>query len=144
MIKRLINGAAIAVIFFMLAACDKTPPEEAILANIKASQKAVENRDAGDAVKYLADNFSGNRGMDKQELRRMLAVIFLRHKNINVVITRMDIKINEYDPSTATMEGVVVATGADRLLPSDGRIFKVNGDWVLQNDEWKLAKISWE
>lgn len=142
--KRSTLSLVMAFIAIMLAACGKTPPEEAILANIKASQKAVENRDAGDAVKYLTDNFSGNRGMDKQELRRLLAVIFLQHKNINVVITRMDIKVNEYDPSTATMEGVVVATGADRLLPSDGRIFKVNGDWILQNDEWRLSKISWQ
>lgn len=125
-------------------ACSRTPPEEAILSNIKSMQQAAENKEARGAVKYLADNFSGNRGIDKTGLRRILAGVFLRHQNINVAITRMDIEVKTEDPFSAIMNGVVILTGAENILPQDGRVYKVTGEWQLQDDEWILVRAQWE
>lgn len=129
----------------LLSGCNEpSSPEAAIRAKIEAAQQAVEDKDAREAVASLADDFSGNHGMDKQALRRLLAVLFLQHKNIHVVITRLDIKINEYDASTAKMEAVVLATGAERLLPKDGRMLQISGDWLNIDDDWQLKNISWK
>jgi hypothetical protein len=125
-------------------ACSRTPPEEAILSNIKSMQEAAENKEARSAVKYLADNFSGNREIDKTGLRRILAGVFLRHQNINVAITRMDIEVKAEDPFSAMMNGVVILTGAENILPQDGRVYKVSGEWQLQDDEWMLVRAQWE
>lgn len=126
------------------AGCSRTSPEEAIRANIKAAQQAVEERDASDAVEHVAEHFLGNGRLTRQDLRRMLIGIFLRHQNINVVITRMDVNVNPHDPMSADMEGVVVATGAQNLLPQDGRIYKISGEWQDIDGEWMLVRLDWE
>ena len=141
--KHFFGCCAVCVILFLLS-CSKSVPEEAILANIESMQQGLEERKASKSIEFMAESFVGSHGLDKKTLRKVLIGQFLRHKNITVVITRMDIEVNPNDPSSATMEGVVVATGADRYLPKDGHIYKVRGDWQQQDDEWVLLRLSWE
>ncbi|MBN1378388.1 MAG: hypothetical protein JXA04_04055 [Gammaproteobacteria bacterium] len=132
------------LLFFIVSACSKTAPEEAILANIQSMQEAAENKKPRAAVEYLSENFSGNRGIDKTSLRRIMAGIFLQHKNIHVVITRMDIEVNPQDPFSAQMDGVVILTGAENIFPQDGRVYQVTGEWQYQDDEWMLVRAQWK
>jgi hypothetical protein len=134
----------LVLLIVITAGCSKTPPEEAIHANIKAARQAIVDRNAGDAVEVLAEDFVGNDRWDKQELRRFLTGAFLRHKNINVVITRMDVEIDPGDPKSATMQGTAVATGARNILPQDGRIFKLDGEWRHTDGDWRLVRLKWE
>ena len=107
-------------------------------------QQGLEERKASKAIEFLAEEFAGNHGLDKITLRKVLIGQFVQHQNITVVITRMDITVPEHDPYQATMEGVVVATGAKRILPQDGRIYKVKGDWRYIDKEWLLVNLQWE
>ena len=137
--------AALICVATLLQGCnDDAGPEAIIRAKIESAQHAVEEKDASEVVESLVDEFSANNNMDKQSLRRLLALLFLQHKNINVVITRLDISINEYDPSTAHMEAVVLATGAQNILPQNGRLFTISGDWIKKDDEWLLSWASWK
>jgi hypothetical protein len=128
----------------LLAACGGTGPEAEIRENITYMQKAVEDRESGAAVKYLAEHFTGAHGVDKQGLRRILMAQFLRHQKINVAITRLDISVNEYNPVTARMNAVLIVTGAVGLLPHDGDLINVSGDWELHSGEWLLVNAQWE
>lgn len=128
----------------LLAACGGAGPEEEIRENIAFMQEAVEARESGAAVKYLAEHFAGAHGVDKQALRRILIAQFMRHQNINVAITKLDISVNEYNPVTARMSAVVLVTGAEGLLPRDGELINVSGDWELHEGEWLLVSAHWE
>lgn len=136
--------AGFLCLILLLAACGGAGPEAEIRANIASMQEAVEARESGGAVKYLAEHFTGSHGADKQALRRILMAQFLRHQNINVAITRLDISVNEYNPVTARMNAVVLLTGADGLLPRDGELINVSGDWELHEGEWLLVSAQWE
>jgi hypothetical protein len=131
-------------VFFLLAGCGGEGPEAEIRANIASMQQAVEAKESGAAVEYLAEHFTGSHGLDKQGLRRILLGIFLQHKNINVAITRLDITVDEYNPVNARMEAVVAVTGAQNLLPQDGDLISVSGDWELHEGEWLLVNAHWE
>jgi hypothetical protein len=128
----------------LLAACGGSEPEAAIRENIASMQEAVEAKESGAAVEYLAEYFTGPHGVDKQGLRRILLAHFLQHKNITVAITRLDITVNEYNPVTAQMDAVVVVTAAEGLLPQDGDLINVSGDWELHDGEWLLVNAQWE
>jgi hypothetical protein len=128
----------------LLAGCGGKGPEAEIRANIASMQQAVEAKESGAAVEYLAEHFTGSHGLDKQGLRRILMAHFLRHKNINVAITRLDITVNEYNPVSARMEAVVAVTGAEGLLPRAGDLINVGGDWELHEGEWLLVSAEWE
>lgn len=128
----------------LLAACGGAGPEAEIRENIASMQQAVEARESGAAVEYLAEHFTGAHGVDKQGLRRILMAQFMRHKNIRVTITNLDISVNEYNPVTASMSAVVLVTGAEGLLPRDGDLINVSGDWELHEGEWLLVSAHWE
>lgn len=132
------------LIVFLIAGCSKTPAEEAILENIKSMQQAVEDRVPRKAVEFLDNEFVGNRGIDKMGLRRILAAAFFRHANIRIAITRMDISVNPQDPYSATMNCVAIFSGAENLLPQDGRIYRISGEWQYKDDEWLLVRADWE
>jgi hypothetical protein len=128
----------------LLASCGTSDPEAAIRANIASMQEAVEAREAGAAVRYLAEHFTGSYATGKQDLWRLLAGLFLQHQHINVVITRLDIAVNGYNPVTARMEAVVIVTGAEGLLPQNGELINITGNWELHEGEWLLVSAQWE
>lgn len=128
----------------ILSCTTKTGPQEAILANIKAIQQAVEDKDTGEVLDFVTEQFLGNGRVDKQGLRGLMLAYYLRHKKINVVVTRMDIEVSEYDPYSAKMLGSVVLTGTDHLLPEDGRMVNVSGEWQKYGDDWLLARLDWQ
>ncbi len=127
-----------------VSGCSKTPAEEAILKNIESMQQAVEDGVPRKAVEFLDDEFTGNRGVDKMGLRRILIAALFRHANIRINITRMDISVNPRDPFLATMNCVAIFSGADNLLPQDGRIYQISGEWQYKNGEWLLMRANWE
>lgn len=128
----------------MLSCSSKTGPEEAIRANINAIAQAVEDKDTGEVLDYVTEQFLGNGRMDKQDLKGLILAYYLRHKKVNVVVTRMDIEVNEYDPYSAKMQGAVLLTGTDRLLPENGRMVNVSGEWQKRGDDWLLARLDWQ
>jgi hypothetical protein len=107
-------------------------------------QQAAEDRKSGEAVEFLADHFTGNNGISKTELRRIMMGLFLRHQNVNVSISRMDIKVNPQDPYSARMESVVILTGAQSILPQDASIYTITGEWHYLDGEWLLVRAEWE
>ena len=127
-----------------LQACSKPPAEEQIMQNIKAVQVALENKNTGDVLSFIDDNFSGSHELDKQQLRRLLAAQFLQHKNIQVNVVSLDIRLDEVYQQRAYMDAAVIATGGTRWLPDDGRIWKLEGEWTLTGDGWKLYKMAWK
>ena len=128
----------------LLSSCSKTPPVEAIENNLAVIQAAIEAKNNGDVMEHILDSFRGNEHLDKTNLRKLLAAHFLRHKNINVVVTTMQVEHNPKSPFYAYMHGLVAITGAEHLLPEDGRIFKVSGQWELHDGDWLLAKLDWQ
>lgn len=128
----------------LLCACTGPAPEEAIKANIRSMQQAVENKKARDAVEFLSGQFVGNAHVDKMSIRRMLLAHFLRHTEIGVTITRLDIEMNEYDPYSASMHATLVVTGAENILPTNGKLLKVSGKWRYIDDDWLLMNADWE
>ncbi|HEX7026354.1 MAG TPA: hypothetical protein VF268_03875 [Gammaproteobacteria bacterium] len=141
-----LRGLILGLSVLPIIACspEETGPEAAILANIKAIAQAVENKDTGEVLDYVTEQFLGNDRLDKRELQGLMLAYYLRHKKINVVVTRMDIEVSEYDPYSAKMRGSVLLTGTDRLLPENGRLINVSGEWQKYGDDWLLARLDWQ
>ncbi len=124
--------------------CSKTPAEEAILKNIEYMQQAAENREPRNAVRFVDEDFVGNRGIDKMGLRGVVAAALFRHAKIGITITSIKIEVDPVDPYVANMNCVAVFTGAESLLPQDGRIYKITGEWYHKGGDWLLVRASWE
>lgn len=127
-----------------LGGCSETAPEQAIRQQIEALQEAVEERSAGRVIDGLSEQFLGNAQLDKRAMHRLLVGLFLRHKEINLLITKMDISVNPDDPLSAAMHGAAIVTGAQHLIPEDGRVYSVAGHWQKLDGDWLLVSLTWE
>ncbi len=138
------NKFSVFLCIALITACSKPPAEEAVRSNIEAVQKALEEKDTSDVLSYVKSDFLGNGYLEKSEIRRMLIAQFLQHQNINVVFSSLDVEHREELPYQTRMSGLVGVTGAENLLPNDGRLLSVSGTWRLVDDEWLLETLEWE
>ena len=142
------HGIAILLVT-LCAACAKTPPEEAVRAEISAIENALAEHDNRGVRAHLAPGFQGGPAdtpaqLDHGGVQRLLAGYFLRYPNIGMVVTGLTVTPLAHDPTQAWSEASVLLTGADGLIPDAGRIYKVRGLWLKADGDWRLQQLSWE
>ncbi len=128
---------------FGLAACARTPPEQAVRRQVEALQHAIEARDAGAIDKVLADDFIGNDGMDKRQARQMATALFVRYRNVGVSIGPTQLRMHGED--RATVGFAAAATGGDGgVLPESGQVYDVTTAWRLDDGDWRMVSAEWK
>ena len=132
---------ALAMAGLLLAACSRTPPEQALRRDIDALQAAVETRDVAAMSDGIAEDFIGPDGMDRNAARRLAQLVFLRNQDVGVTLGPLDIAMREGGASvrfTAAMTG-----GSGAMLPQSGQVYDVRTDWRQVGDEWELVAAEW-
>src|SRR3546814_10266033 len=79
--------ATLAIVFALLslaAGCQRESAEQALRGDVASLQAAIESRDAGEMAGFLAEDFVGNDGLDRDGARRLAAVYFMRNASIGV------------------------------------------------------------
>jgi hypothetical protein len=136
---RAIRG--LAVVLLLLAACTRTPPEEALRRSIDALRVAVETRDVAALSDGIAHDFIGPDGMDRTAARRLAQVVFLQNQSVGVTLGPLDIAMRE---GGATVRFTAALTGGSGgLLPQSGQVYDVRTDWRQDGDEWELVAAEW-
>src|SRR6187200_3677902 len=111
----------------VLAACAKTPPEQALRRTIDDMHAAVEARDVSGLSDGIARDFIGPGGMDRTAARRLAQLVFLRNQKVGMTVGPLDIAMREGGATvrfTAAMTG-----GSGGLLPQSGQVYEVRTDW---------------
>jgi hypothetical protein len=127
-----------------LAACDKTSDEEQIAQNIAAMQEAVEIKKFTGINSHLHQDFMANERMRTREVKQLLQMYSMQHRNIGVTIigseTTMDSTFSDRAETTLS----VVVTGSSGRLPSDGSVRTVKLAWVKQSGDWLVRRAEWQ
>ncbi|MGI8560521.1 MAG: nuclear transport factor 2 family protein [Luteimonas sp.] len=126
----------------LLAACTRTPHEQALREAVSGVQAALEARDASTLQAYLADDFIGPEGLDRRGARRMATLYLMRHDRIGVTLGSLDVTMQG---SHARVRCTAALTGGSgRLLPESGRVYALETGWRLDDGEWKLTSATWK
>src|SRR3546814_7757749 len=105
-------------------------------------QAAIESRDAGEMVRFPAEEFVGNDGLDRDGARRLAAVYFMRNASIGVTPGPLEV---ELQGDHATVRTTVVLTGGSGgILPDTGRIRDVTTGWRREDGDWLMSSLRWE
>lgn len=126
----------------LLPACTGTAPEQALREAVAGIQSAIESRDASSLQSYLADDFVGPDGLDRNGARRLAAAYLMRHDRVGVIVGPLEVRLQQRHASvafTATLTG-----GARQRLPDAAQVYAVQTGWRLQAGEWKLTSATWE
>ena len=137
--------AALLLVPMLFSACSSPPQDdsEAITANIHAMADAVRERNARQVNRHISDDFGlslSERDMTREDTRRMMTGIFMRHQNINVVLTNIQV---EMDPGSSRRAiarfNALVTGGSGGILPSTAQLYRVESDWELTDGDWLLV-----
>lgn len=124
-----------------MTGCSKPAPEQALRDSIDKLQQAAVKKDAGEFFEYFAEDFVGSDGLDRENFRRYVQMIWLRHKDVGVQIGPLDVKVME---DRATVNFTVALSGGRGLIPDQGQIYQVQTGWRLDGDDWKLISAAWK
>ena len=124
-----------------LAACTRTPPEDKLRATIAGMQDAIGKRDVSALRDAMAGDFIGPDGLDRDGARRIAQVMFLRYREVGVVLGPLDV---ELAAQHATVRFSATLTGGAGMLPDSGQIYDVETGWRLEDGEWRLVNANWK
>ena len=104
-------------------------------------EQAAIAKDGGVFFEHFAEDFSGSDGLDRDNFRRYVQLIWLQHKDIGVKMGPLDVKLTE---DRATVNFTVALSGGQGLIPDQGQIYQVQTGWRLEGDEWQLISATWK
>ena len=139
----LLRAIALAALLVLVAACSRTPPEQAVRDRIEALQSAVDARDAGAVEEMLAPDFIGNDGLDRQGARRLAAAMFLQFRDVSAKLGPATVELRGKRDAVARFS-VLATGGSGGLLPESGQVYQVETGWRLVDGDWLLLSASWE
>lgn len=103
--------------------------------------QAALKKDAGAFFEHFAEDFSGSEGLDRDNFRRYLQLVWLRNKDIGVTTGTLDVTLME---DRATVNFTVALSGGQGIIPDQGQIYQVQTGWRLEGDDWLLVSATWK
>ena len=131
----------VAMLCAMLAGCSRTPPEEALREAMEGVHAAIEGKDARGLAGFLAEDFIGPGGLDRDGARRLAALHFIQHGSVGVLPGPLDIELQ--DAHARVRFSAVLSGGSGRLLPDSARAWQVDTGWRLVDGDWLMTSADW-
>lgn len=139
-------SAMLVLLALWLTGCGEPPAtEDAISQAIKEMAQAIEERNSSAVVTHLHEDLQVNessRGtLDLEQVRRLLMATFYRHRNINVLLTNIQVTPDSLRDDLASAQfNVLVTGGSGGILPSQAQLYRIHSSW--RNDgEWRLISL---
>lgn len=136
-----ISLPAVCMALLLLAACARTPPEQALREAVAVLHTAIESRDAAAVHDSLAEDFIGPNGLDRAGARRMAALHLMRHDRIGVTPGPLDIALQ--DTHARVRFTAVLTGGSGRLIPETGNVYHVETGWRMERGHWRMTSATW-
>jgi len=135
---------------FILAACsgDPTSPEQQVRNSLSAMETAAQERSMSDFMSYVSDGYSDHHGNNKDALKRLLQLLFLRNQKINIFTLVKSIEINndlaKVEISAAMASREVDLSQETNRLKADTQRFSITLIPNKNNDTWLVQSASWQ
>lgn len=136
------------VFLFSLFGCTPPPDSQQIHDHIHSLAENVENKSTNGILDSLSNTFSAKHLRTKKDTQRMLMLSFLKYKRISVLLTNVNVSIDEIYQNQASATFNVIATSnttaGTGLIPNEGQAYRFTTDWEKIGDEWYLQRAEWK
>lgn len=132
------------LVALLLVGCGRDDPQAALEAAATTLQENIENKDTAALLAQLHPEFRANGDLDRDWVRRTATLMFMRHRNVQVLALSSDSRLDPSYASKGHSDAQVALTGAQGLLPERAGHYQVRLEWWLEDGEWLLARLDWE
>ena len=140
--RRPLAALLLSLCLLVVAACSRTPPEQRLREQIGRMQAALEQRQARAFIDGVAEDFTGNGGMDRAALQQAVRAQVLANADIGLTLGPAQI---ELQGDRATVRFSALATGGGgRLLPDRASGWQVTSGWRDEDGQWLLYYAEWK
>ena len=136
--------APLLLLFALVAGCGRDDPQAALEKAVQQLQENIEAKRTGDVLDQLHPQFIARQEFDRDWAKRTMTLLFMRHKNIQVLALSKDSRIDPTYRDKGRTDAQVALTGAEGLIPDSARHYSVKLEWWQEDGEWKLARLDWE
>ena len=135
------RSLALILLATIAVSCSRADPERELRSAVTAMAQAIERREPAAFLDNVSDEFARESGaFGKQEVKRVLAGVYLRNEKITVNAVVSDVRI-EGDRAQAKIR--VLATGGAGLLPERGQSWEFDSVWRRESGRWKVYNAEW-
>lgn len=138
---RLLLRIALMALAAAAMACSRSDPERELRSAVAAMAQSIEQREPAAFLDSVSDDFARESdAFGKQDVKRVLAGVYLRNEKISVNAVVTDVRI-EGDRARAKVR--VLATGGAGLLPERGQTWDFDSVWRREKGRWKVYNAEW-
>lgn len=142
-LKALWTGLALCAVLAM-SACRGDSPEAALRARLQEMQAAVGDHQTADFMDGVAEDFTGNNGIDRAALHNLLRAQVLTRTRIGIASGPLDIEM-QGDKAIVRFKVVLTGSSADRgILPVDAQAYSITSGWREDGGEWRVYYGQWK
>lgn len=128
----------------LVSGCSREEPLDALHAATRELQGSIEAKDTAALLALIHPDFRTHAGHDRDWVRRTASLMFLRHRNVRVLVLSSDSWMDAHYPDRGHSEGQLALTGAEGLLPQSAGHYQVRLEWWREDGQWLLARLHWE
>ena len=133
----------LTLVAWALFGCHRAPAEQQIRHSIDAAAAAARANDTSGVLAVVSDDFTGNEGeLDRQGLRRLLAVRALRQDRTGVLIGPVSFQ-RRGDRIVAKFNLVLTGGKPGDLLPDAHAILAMTTAWRRDGGKWVCYSATW-
>ena len=140
--RHTLRAALLLAGFAMLMACQRESPEQALREQLRQMQAAAEARDPGAFIEAVAEDFSGNAGMDRAALHNLLRLQLLGNAKVGVTTGPLQVEM-QGDRARVSFSAVLTG-GSGRFLPDAAQSYAITTGWRVEDGDWRLYYAQWE
>ena len=134
--------AVLCIGMSLLPGCSRSTPEDALRVQLQQMEQAATAREPRAFMDGVAEDFSGEGGIDRAALHNMLRMQFLANSTVGV--TTGPVTIQMHDDKATVGFSAVLTGGGGRVLPDRVQSYQVTSGWRLQDGEWKVYVAEWK
>ena len=133
---------------FLLAACgEPLPPAEEQIRKLNSdAELAVEAKDVSTLKDFIADDYTDERGQDKNAMVRLAQLYLLRNKAVYVHTLTKSLVIIDEDNAVAEILAALAGqpiSSVDQLFDMRADLLRFEVGYRWYGGEWRVRSLNW-
>ncbi len=136
--------ALLLSLLLAVGGCERDDAQAALEKANSELQESLEAKRAAALRDALHPDFLAQDRYDRNWATRTAGTLFLRHRNVRVLVLSGSSWIDPALPARGFSEAQVTLSGAEGLLPERLGHYQVRLEWRRENERWLLARMYWQ